>query len=71
VACNVFRYGQCNVHVPGVTEVVCRMVVCENPSRIPGLNCNASLAVDNAVCDHDAPCLKHPPAIELAGAGGV
>ena len=70
VACNVFRYGQCNVQVPGVTEVVCRMIVCENPSRIEGLNCNASLAVDNAVCGHDHPCLQPPP-VQLAAAGGV
>lgn len=70
VACNVFRYGQCNPQVHGVTEVVCRMIVCENPASIPQLNCNASLAVDDAVCGHDVPCLE-PPAIQLAGAGGV
>jgi hypothetical protein len=70
VACNIFRYGQCNPQVPGTTAVVCRMVVCENPSTIPGLNCNGSLAVDDAVCAHEAPCLE-PPAVELAGAGGV
>jgi len=70
VACNVFRYGQCNPQVHGVTEVVCRMILCENPARIPHLNCNASLAVDNAVCGHDVPCLE-PAAVELAGAGGV
>jgi hypothetical protein len=69
VACNVFRYGQCNTHVAGVTAVVCRMVVCENPSRIPGLNCGGSLAVDDAVCGQDVPCLSF--ATELAGAGGV
>jgi hypothetical protein len=55
--------------MPGVTAVVCRMVVCENPSRIPGLNCNASLAIDDSVCDQDAPCLEN--AVELVGAGGV
>jgi hypothetical protein len=70
VACNVFRYGQCNVQVAGVTEVVCRMIVCDNPSRIEELHCNASLAVDNAVCGHDNPCLEAPP-LELAAAGGV
>lgn len=68
-ACNVFRYGQCNTHVRGVTAVVCRMVMCENPSRVPELNCSSSLAVDNAVCAHDAPCLDH--ALQLTGAGGV
>ena len=70
VACNIFRYGQCNTQVAGVTAVVCRMVLCENPSTVPQLNCSASLAVDDAVCGQDAPCLV-PPALELAGAGGV
>jgi hypothetical protein len=70
VACNVFRYGQCNTQIPGVTPVVCRTVVCENPSTIAGLNCTSSLAVDNLVCGHDAPCLV-PDALQLAGAGGV
>ena len=68
--CNVFRYGQCNTHIPGITPVVCRMVVCENPSSIPALNCSGSAAVDNAVCDHEAPCLEPRPR-QLAGAGGV
>jgi hypothetical protein len=70
VACNIFRYGQCNTQVGGTTAVVCRMVVCENPSLIPGLHCSSSLAVDNSVCGQDVPCLE-PPAVELAGAGGV
>lgn len=70
VACNVFRYGQCNTQVSGVTPVVCRMIVCENPSTIDHLHCNSSVAVDDAVCGHDVPCLE-PPARELTGAGGV
>jgi hypothetical protein len=70
VACNIFRYGQCNPQIAGVTPIACRMVVCENPSTIPHLNCSASLAVDDAVCGHDVPCLE-PPSRELAGAGGV
>jgi hypothetical protein len=71
VACNVFRYGQCNTQVRGVTEVVCRMVVCENPSEIPELHCSSSLAVDNAVCAHEAPCLTVPEAVVVGPAGGV
>jgi hypothetical protein len=70
VNCNIFRYGQCNTQVPGVTAVVCRMVVCQNPGSIPHLNCSSSLAVDDAVCGHEAPCLE-PPAVQLVGAGGV
>ncbi len=69
VACNVFRYGQCNTHVPGVTAVVCRMVVCENPSTISELGCSASMAVDDAVCSQDARCLE--PAIQVGAPGGV
>jgi hypothetical protein len=70
VACNIFRYGQCNTQIGGVTAVVCRMVVCENPGSIPGLNCGYSLAVDDSVCYQDTPCLV-PEAIELPGAGGA
>ncbi len=70
VACNVFRYGQCNTHIDGTTAVVCRLVVCENPATISELHCSAALATDNAVCGHEAPCLE-PPAVELVGAGGV
>lgn len=70
INCNIFRYGQCNTEVPGVTAVVCRMVVCENPATIDGLHCSAALAVDDATCDQEAPCLE-PPAVAVTGAGGV
>jgi hypothetical protein len=70
IGCNIFRYGQCNTQIAGVTAVVCRMVLCENPSLIPALNCSSALAVDDAVCAQEASCLE-PPALELAGAGGV
>ncbi len=70
IACNVFRYGQCNTQIEGTTAVVCRVVTCENPSRISELHCSAALAVDDAVCGHEAPCLE-PQALELVGAGGV
>jgi hypothetical protein len=70
-ACNRFRYGQCNTHIREVTEVVCRMILCENPGMIPELNCSSSVAVDNAVCEHEAPCLGSASPLQLAGAGGV
>ncbi len=70
VACNIFRYGQCNTQVQGITAVVCRMVLCENPSRVHKLHCSSSVAVDDAVCAQDAPCLE-PRARELVGAGGA
>jgi hypothetical protein len=69
-ACNVFRYGQCNTHIAGTTAVVCRMVTCENPGRIEGLNCSTAVMVDNAVCGHEAPCLE-PLAVQLSGVGGA
>lgn len=70
VACNIFRYGQCNTQIAGTTAVVCRMVSCVNPGSIPSLNCSSAMMVDNAVCGHDAPCLE-PAAIQLQGAGGA
>ncbi len=69
-ACNIFRYGQCNTQIGGTTAVVCRMIVCENPGSISGLNCSSSVAVDDNVCAQDASCLE-PQAVQLPGAGGV
>ncbi len=69
-ACNVFRYGQCNTHVKGTTTVVCRVITCENPSRIDALNCNSTLMIDDAVCGHEAGCLE-PMAVQLPGSGGA
>ena len=69
-ACNVFRYGQCNTQIKGTTTVVCRVVTCENPSRIESLNCNGTLMVDDAVCGHEAGCLE-PMAVQLPGSGGA
>ena len=69
-ACNVFRYGQCNTHIKGTTTVVCRVVTCERPNRIPGLNCNSTLMIDDAVCGHEAGCLE-PMAVQLPGSGGA
>jgi len=57
VGCNVFRYGQCNTQIPGVTEVVCRVVVCEHPATIPAANCNSTYKQNDATCGHEAPCL--------------
>jgi hypothetical protein len=54
--CNVFRYGQCNTDVPGVTEVVCRIVTCANPCELSN-DCNCTLFVENAVCGHESGCL--------------
>jgi hypothetical protein len=69
-ACNVFRYGQCNTHIKGTTTVVCRVVTCEKPSRIEGLNCNGTVMIDDRVCGHEAGCLE-PVAVQLPGSGGA
>ncbi len=70
VDCNHFRYGQCNSQVPGATEVVCRLVLCQNPGQIPGMNCNLTEMVDNHTCAHEADCLRGL-AIPAPGGGGA
>jgi hypothetical protein len=66
VDCNHFRYGQCNTQIGGTTEVVCRLVICQHPASVPGMNCNTTQKVDNRTCMHEADCLKglvvQPPA---------
>jgi hypothetical protein len=58
VDCNHFRYGQCNTQIAGTTEVVCRLVICQNPASTPGWSCNGTEKVDDNTCGHEAPCLK-------------
>jgi hypothetical protein len=68
VACNLFRYGQCNTQVAETTEVVCRLVICEHPASVPALNCNATEMSDDNTCAHEAGCLEGL-AIPLGGGG--
>jgi hypothetical protein len=70
IDCNQFRYGQCNTQIHGTTEVVCRLVICQNPSTVPGLNCNATLMIDNRTCAHEADCL-HGLAVQGPGQAGA
>jgi hypothetical protein len=70
VDCNHFRYGQCNPQVHGETEVVCRLVICQHPGQVPGLNCNSTEMIDDTTCIHDAGCLKGL-AIPVPGGGGA
>jgi hypothetical protein len=70
VDCNHFRYGQCNTQVSGTTEVVCRLVICQNPATVAGFNCNGTLMIDDNVCQHEADCLKSL-AVQLPGGGGA
>jgi hypothetical protein len=66
VCCNVFRYGQCNTQIPGVTEVVCRVVVCTTPWNWDP-NCGRTVRTDNRTRTHNAPCLPgtNPSPIEV------
>jgi len=70
IDCNQFRYGQCNAQIQGTTEVVCRLVICQHPGQVPGLNCNSTEMVDNNTCSHEADCLKGL-AVPLSGGGGA
>ena len=54
--CNVFRYGQCNTEIPGVTEVVCRVIKCVNPCKLY-VNCDCTRMIENAVCAQEEGCL--------------
>ena len=58
--CNVFRYGQCNTQIPGVTEVVCRIIKCVNPCQLYSF-CNCTYKEENAVCQQEEPCLPPDP----------
>jgi hypothetical protein len=70
VDCNHFRYGQCNTQIQGTTEVVCRLVVCQNPATIDGMNCNGTEKVDDNTCSHEAGCLEGL-AVQVPGGGGI
>jgi hypothetical protein len=70
VACNLFRYGQCNTQVSFTTEVVCRLVICQNPSTVHELNCNATEMIDDNTCTHEAGCLEGL-VTPLRGGGGI
>ena len=57
VACNVFRYGQCNTQIHGTTAVVCRQISCRPPWEVYPGHCGTSSATDNNTAEHNAPCL--------------
>ncbi len=77
VACNQFRYGQCNRQIACYGPVVCRVVTCTPPWQFDHA-CSSTSATDNATLTHSAPCLPGscPSAItrywyDLGGPGGV
>ncbi len=59
--CNVFRYGQCHLEIPGVTPVVCRVITCTPPWQWDPA-CGTSARTDNRTGSHTAPCLPGPGA---------
>jgi hypothetical protein len=70
VDCNHFRYGQCNTQVNGATEVICRLVICQDPASAAQLGCNDTLMIDNKTCTHEASCLQGL-GIQEPGGGGA
>jgi hypothetical protein len=70
VACNMFRYGQCNTQVAATTEVVCRLIICQHPATVNALQCNDTEMIADATCGHEADCLRGL-AVPLPGGGGA
>ena len=66
VCCNVFRYGQCNTQVAGVTEVVCRVITCTPPWRWDP-SCSRTVRTSPATRSHNSRCLPgtNPSHIEI------
>jgi len=63
VACNQFRYGQCNTQIPwsDTGPVLCRVVSCTPPWVQYGGTCSSASATDNNTATHSAPCLTGRP----------
>jgi hypothetical protein len=66
VCCNVFRYGQCNTQIAGVTEVVCRVVTCAPPWEWDPA-CSTTVRTDNRTATHTSRCLpgRDPSHIDI------
>jgi hypothetical protein len=58
VACNIFRYGQCNTQIAATTAVVCRQISCIPPWELYPRACSSTSRTDNATAQHTAPCLQ-------------
>lgn len=57
VACNIFRYGQCNTQIRQTTAVVCREISCIPPWQLYPGTCSSSSRTDNNTAQQNAPCL--------------
>ena len=66
VCCNVFRYGQCNTQIAGVTQVVCRIITCTPPWRWDR-NCGTTVRTSPSTRSHSSRCLPgtNPSHIEI------
>jgi len=66
VCCNVFRYGQCNTQIRGVTQVVCRIITCTPPWEWDR-RCGRSVRTEQATASHTSTCLpgRNPSRIEI------
>ena len=66
VCCNVFRYGQCNTQIGGVTEVVCRLITCTPPWEWDP-SCGRTVRTDEETRSHSSGCLpgQNPTRIEI------
>ncbi|HSK92142.1 MAG TPA: hypothetical protein VK875_12600 [Euzebyales bacterium] len=66
VCCNVFRYGQCNTQIRGVTQVVCRVITCTPPWEWDP-RCGRSVRTDQSTSTHSSACLpgRNPSRIEI------
>ncbi len=73
IACNQFRYGQCNLDIPyeQTGPVVCRIISCTPPWQQYGGICTSSSATDNATASHSAPCVGVAPKGALDSAAGA
>ncbi len=59
IACNQFRYGQCNQEIACYGPVVCRLVTCTPPWEYDP-SCTTASATDDNTVTHTAPCLPQP-----------
>ena len=56
IACNQFRYGQCNLEIDCYGPVLCRVITC-TPPWVFDPSCTSSSATDQNTASHTAPCL--------------
>jgi hypothetical protein len=66
VCCNVFRYGQCNTQIRGVTQVVCRVITCTPPWEWDPA-CGRTVRTSESTRTHTSACLpgRSPTRIEI------